>query len=53
MHMLSAPGGRFVDFKELEAVDDVEAVRLVEAEADGRPCELWCGKRKVQTFAPA
>jgi hypothetical protein len=53
LYLLSGPGGRFVDFKELEAVDDVEAVRLVETEADDRPCELWCGKRKVRTFTPA
>jgi hypothetical protein len=50
LYVLSAPGGRFVDFEEIEAVDDVEAVRRVETAERERPAELWCGKRKVKSF---
>ncbi|MFN3944952.1 MAG: hypothetical protein ACK4K7_08480 [Allosphingosinicella sp.] len=53
LYVLSGPGGRFIDFEEIEAVDDVEAVRHAEAAAAERPCELWCGKRKVKSFLPA
>jgi hypothetical protein len=52
LYILSGSEGRFVGFEELEAVDDVEAARLAEAHVGAQPLELWCGKRKVKSFAP-
>jgi hypothetical protein len=51
LYLLDSPKGRFVGFEEIEAADDVEAVRIAEALPDGHARELWCGKRKVKTFA--
>ena len=50
LYLLSNPDGRFVGIEELEASDDVEAVRLAERFAGPQPLELWCGKRKVKSF---
>lgn len=35
--------------RELEAVDDVDAIHAAQA-SDHRPLELWCGTRKLQSF---
>jgi len=51
LYLLDGPKGRLVGFEEIEAADDVEAVRLAEAVSPANPRELWCGKRKVKTFA--
>lgn len=51
LYLLDGPGGRFVGFEEIEAADDVEAVRAAEALPGSHARELWCGKRKVKTFA--
>ena len=51
LYLLSGPEGRFVGIEEIEAADDVEAVRLSQAHAGSRPLELWCGKRRVKTIA--
>ena len=51
LYLLDGPGGRFVGFEEIEAADDVDAVRAAEALPGGQARELWCGKRKVKTFA--
>ncbi|MBV9882624.1 MAG: hypothetical protein JO276_06410 [Sphingomonadaceae bacterium] len=51
LYLLDGPEGRFVGFEEIEAADDVEAVRLAEAMPDRHARELWCGKRKVKSFA--
>lgn len=53
LYLLSNPEGRFVGFEEMEADDDVEAVRLAERFVGPQPLELWCGKRKVKSFAAA
>ena len=53
LYLLSAPEGRFVGFEEIEAVDDVEAVRRAETFVGERPLELWGGSRKVRFFAAA
>ena len=53
LYVLSAPEGRFVGFEEIDAADDSEAVRRAEDFIGGRPLELWCGTRKVRTFAAA
>ena len=52
LYLLAEPGGKFVGFEEIEAADDVEAVRLAEAHVGPQALELWCGKRKVRTFPP-
>jgi hypothetical protein len=44
------PGGRFVGFEEIEAADDVEAVRIAERHEGPHPLELWCGRKKVKSF---
>jgi hypothetical protein len=48
--LLDGADGRFVGFEEIEAVDDVEAVRLAAGHEGPQPLELWCGKRKVKSF---
>ena len=50
LYVLSAPEGRFLGFEEIEAVDDIEALRLAERFAGERPLELWCGTRKVRSI---
>jgi len=50
LYLLAEPGGKFVGFEEIEADDDVEAVRLAEAYVGAQALELWCGKRKVKSF---
>lgn len=52
LYILSRPEGRFVGFEEIEAADDVEAARQAETHLGAQPLELWCGKRKVKSFAP-
>ena len=51
LYRLSGPEGRFVGFEEIEAVDDVAAVHAALAWCGPYPLELWCGKRKVKSFA--
>ena len=53
LYLLAEAGGRFVGFEEIEAPDDVEAVRLAEGHVGEQPLELWCGKRKVKSFPAA
>ena len=50
LYLLSGQDGRFVGFEEIEAADDVAAVRAAEVHCGPKPLELWCGKRKVKTF---
>jgi len=50
LYVLDGPDGRFVGFEEIEAVDDVEAVRIAGRHEGAQPLELWCGKRKVRSF---
>jgi hypothetical protein len=52
LYRLAEPGGKFVGFEEIEAVDDVEAARQAEVHVGRQALELWCGTRKVKTFAP-
>lgn len=52
LYILNGPDGRFVGFEEIEAGDDVEAARKAEAHVGTHPLELWCGKRRVKSFAP-
>ena len=50
LYRLSDADGRFVGFEEIEAADDVEAVRMAERYCGPQALELWCGKRKVRSF---
>jgi hypothetical protein len=50
LYVLSAPDGRFIGFEEIQADDDVAAVRSAERFAGDRPLELWCGSRKVRSI---
>jgi hypothetical protein len=50
LYRLAEPGGKFVGFEEIEAADDVEAVRQAEQHVGSQALELWCGKRKVKTL---
>ena len=52
LYRLAHPGGKFVGFEEIEAEDDAAAVRQAETFAGRQALELWCGKRKVKSFAP-
>ena len=51
LYLLDGPKGRFVGFEEIEAIDDDDAVRQAEALPGTQARELWCGKRKVKSFA--
>jgi hypothetical protein len=42
--------GRFARSNELDADDDVAAVRQARTLVEDDPAELWCGGRKVSTF---
>ena len=52
LYRLAEPGGKFVGFEEIEADGDAAAVQQAEAFAGRQALELWCGKRKVKSFAP-
>ena len=52
LYRLAEPGGKFVGFEEIEAADDADAIRQAGAYAGPQALELWCGKRKVKSFAP-
>ena len=51
VYLLSRDTEHFVGFEEIEAPDDVEAARLAERHCGFHPLELWCGQRKVKSFA--
>ena len=51
LYRLAEPGGKFVGFEEIEALDDVEAACQAEVHMGRQALELWCGKRKVKAFA--
>lgn len=50
LYLLKGPGGHFVGMHEIEADDDIEAVRMAEAYSGPQPLELWCGKRQVTSI---
>ncbi len=53
LYLLNGPDGRFVGFHEIEAPDDVEAVRVAHERAGSNPLELWCGERRVTSIPAA
>jgi hypothetical protein len=50
LYRLSPRDGRFIGFEEIDAADDVEAVRRASDHCGAQALELWCGKRKVKSF---
>ena len=50
LYTLREAEGPFIDFEDLDAQDDVEAVRIVKPTTGSKRMELWCGKRKVKSF---
>lgn len=50
LYMLSRSSGHITAFQEIEAVDDVEAVRIASLQVGPQPLELWCRNRKVKRF---
>lgn len=42
--------GHFTRSNEIEAADDVAAVRLARSLLMADPAELWCGERRITTF---
>ena len=53
LYLLNGSEGRFVGIEEIEAADDVEAVRLAQKHVGANPLELWCGNRRVKSIAAA
>jgi hypothetical protein len=51
LYLLANADGRFVGFEEIEAADDVEAVRFAQDYCGRHALELWCGARKIKSFA--
>jgi hypothetical protein len=41
---------RIVEARELECMDDDDAIRAVEAQRDGRAMELWRRDRRIRIF---
>ena len=50
LYKMSNPTGRFVGFEEIDAEDDLEAIRAAKRRLGSQPLELWCGTRKVKSF---
>ena len=50
LYLLASPNGRFIGFEEIEAADDVEAVRIAQEHAGRHALELWCGPRRIKSF---
>lgn len=44
--------GHFNRVEELSAEDDLQAIRQADALVETGGAELWCGRRRVKTFAP-
>jgi len=50
LYLLSGAEGSFVGIKEIEAPDDVEALKAARDHVGTHPLELWCGKRRVKAI---
>lgn len=53
LYLLGGMGDHFVGVEEVEAPDDLAALRWAEGFAGANGLELWCGKRKVKSIAVA
>ncbi len=50
LYFMSRGSGHIERFEEIEAADDVAAVRIARKQAGQQPLELWCHSRKVTRF---
>ena len=50
LYLLSRSDNHFVGCEEIEALDDVEAVRVAELRRGMHALELWCGNRRLKNF---
>lgn len=51
LYFINPNTGRFLRFEELQAQDDVEAVRLASEKTGDHPLELWSGARRVKLYS--
>ena len=50
LYFIGRTSGHIERFEEIEAADDVAAVRIARNHAGHQPLELWCRSRKVKRF---
>ena len=50
LNFMRRGSGHIERFEEIEAADDVAAVRIARKQAGQQPLELWCHRRKVKRF---
>lgn len=50
LYFMSRASGHIERFEQIDAVDDVAAVRIARKQTDQQPMELWCQGRKVKRF---
>jgi hypothetical protein len=50
LYFMCRASGHIERFEEIEAVDDLAAVRTAREQAGRQPLELWCQSRKVKRF---
>ena len=53
LYFMGRRSGHIERFEEIEAADDVAAVRIARKQAGHQPLELWCQARKVKRFDTA
>jgi hypothetical protein len=53
LYFISPRSGGIHRFEEVEAADDVDAVRLAGERVGREPMELWCRGRRVKCFEGA
>jgi hypothetical protein len=53
LYFRGSDSGPINGVEELDAIDDIEASTLAERFAGQRVMELWCGARRVRSFAAA
>ncbi len=53
LYFMSRASGHIERFEEIEAADDVAAVRIAREQAGQQPLELWCHGRKLKRFEAA
>jgi hypothetical protein len=53
LYFISPRSGGIQRFEEVEAADDLDAVRLAGERLGQEPMELWCRARRVKRFEAA
>lgn len=51
LYLLGEGSKRFVGFEEIDAADDDGAIEAASRHIGPNSLELWCGNRKVKSFA--